>query len=184
MQRNHIFIMLRIKIIVLSALFCQVLQSQNNFTLSGYVRDKSSGETLIGANIYDKNNTSTGAVSNTYGFYSLTLPEGTYTFSYSYLGYEEQNFEVQLTKDLVFDVSMVAGITIQEVVVSAEREERRNNVEGSQMGTISLPVENIKKLPAIFGEVDIMKTLQLLPGVSSSARLPSRSACSFSPHPA
>ena len=168
MQRNHIFIMLRIKIIVLSALFCQVLQSQNNFTLSGYVRDKSSGETLIGANIYDKNNTGTGTVSNTYGFYSLTLPEGTYTFSYSYLGYEEQNFEVQLTKDLVFDVSMVEGITMQEVVVSAEREERRNNVEGSQMGTISLPVENIKKLPAIFGEVDIMKTLQLLPGVSSS----------------
>ncbi len=144
------------------------LLGQEKFTLSGYVKDADSGETLIGANVFNIKNSSQGATTNTYGFYSLTLPPGTYNIGISYLGYEEQFFEVVLNKNVTLNAIMSEGLIIDEVVISAEKEERRKNVEGTQMGTVEIPVENIKKLPAIFGEVDILKAIQLLPGVLSS----------------
>lgn len=144
------------------------LSAQSKFTLSGYVKDKASGETLIGANIINVNNNSQGATTNTYGFYSITLDQGTYKVGISYLGYENQFFEVDLTKNVSLNVDLSEGLVIDEVVISAEKDDRRKNVEGTQMGTVELPVENIKKLPAIFGEVDILKAIQLLPGVLSS----------------
>lgn len=142
--------------------------AQSTFTISGYVKDASTGETLIGANIFNLANTSKGATTNTYGFYSLTMEQGTYKIGFSYLGYEEQYFEVDLNKNVTLNVSMAEGVLIEEVVISAEKDDRRKNVEGTQMGTVELPVENIKKLPAIFGEVDVLKAIQLLPGVMSS----------------
>ena len=141
---------------------------QASFTLSGYIKDAGTGETLIAANIIDADNPSQGTTSNTYGFYSLTLPSGIYRMSFSYLGYKDQYFEIDLTKSTELNVDLSEGVMIDEVVISAEKEAKRANVEGTQMGTIELPVENIKKLPAIFGEVDILKTIQLLPGVLSS----------------
>lgn len=142
--------------------------AQSTFTISGYVKDAATGETLIGANIFNLANTSKGATTNTYGFYSLTMEQGTYKIGFSYLGYEEQYFEVDLNKNVTLNVSMAEGVLIEEVVISAEKDDRRKNVEGTQMGTVELPVENIKKLPAIFGEVDVLKAIQLLPGVMSS----------------
>lgn len=144
------------------------VSGQSSFTISGYVKDASSGETLIGANIFNIANTSRGATTNTYGFYSLTLDQGKYKIGFSYLGYEEQFFEVDLNKNVTLNVSLAEGVLIEEVVISAEKDDRRKNVEGTQMGTVELPVENIKKLPAIFGEVDVLKAIQLLPGVMSS----------------
>jgi hypothetical protein len=141
---------------------------QGKFTLSGYVKDKTTGETMIGSNIFNVENTSQGTTTNNYGFYSMTLPMGKYKIAVTYLGYEDQFFEVDLNKNTTLNVQMSEGVMIQEVVISAEKDERKKNVEGTQMGTIELPVENIKKLPAIFGEVDILKIIQLLPGVLSS----------------
>ena len=145
-----------------------LVTAQQNFTISGYIKDKASGETLIGANIINISNPSQGTSTNLYGFYSLTLPEGTYTIGCTYLGFQDRFFEILLNKSLTLDIEMSEGVIMDEVVISAEKDERKKNVEGTQMGTIDIPVENIKKLPAIFGEVDILKTLQLLPGVLAS----------------
>jgi hypothetical protein len=152
---------------LLLLLFIFDLSGQNTFTLSGYVKDAKTGETLIGANIYNGLNPSEGTTSNTYGFYSISLKEGDYKIVFSYVGFQDQAFEIQFNKDLELNVDMNEGLMMEEVVVSAAKEERAKNVEGTQMGTVSLPIENIKKLPALFGEVDILKTLQLLPGVKS-----------------
>ena len=145
-----------------------LLSAQDVFTLSGYVKDAGTGETLIAATILDADNPSQGTTTNTYGFYSLTIPSGKYRMVFSYLGYKDQYFEVDLSKSTELNVDLYEGIMIDEVVISAEKEAKRANVESTQMGTIELPIENIKKLPAIFGEVDILKTIQLLPGVLSS----------------
>lgn len=150
--------------------FLPILQAQNpkTFTLSGYIKDKSTGETLIGANVVDLDNPGSGTITNTYGFYSISLEQGTYKIGFSYLGYKDEKFEVLLDKNTQLNVTLEEGVLMEEVVISADKEDRRRNVEGTQMGTMELPVENIKKMPAIFGETDILKTLQLLPGVLSS----------------
>ena len=142
--------------------------SQKDFTLKGYIRDGKTGESIIGANVFNLDDGNQGTSSNNYGFFSLTLPQGTYRIGVNYIGYEDQAFEVVFDKDLELNIELSEGVTLEEVVVSAEKLERKKNVEGTQMGTVTLPIENIKKLPAVFGEVDILKTLQLLPGVMSS----------------
>ena len=142
------------------------VESQEKFTLSGYIKDQQTGETLVGANVFDASDPSQGTTSNAYGFYSISLPEGDYTFLFSYLGYADQKFEVTLNKNLQLNVELSEGVELTEVVVTAEEEDQ--NVQSTEMGTVELPVENIKKLPALFGEVDILKTIQLLPGVLSA----------------
>ncbi len=140
--------------------------AQPNFTLSGYLRDSLSGETLVSANIYVAENPGQGTVTNAYGFYSLSLPEGAYTIVYSYLGYQEKRVRVELNQEIRLNVSLTEGIALQEVIVSGEAGDR--NVESTDMGRVDLSVEQIKTLPAIFGEVDVLKTIQLLPGVQSA----------------
>ncbi len=157
---------LRFSSIIIFSFFTLFCSAQETFTVSGYVKDGASGETLIAANIINKSNPQQGVSTNLYGFYSLTLPEGDYTLIFSYLGYSNKVIDVKLTKNQRINIDLVEGVRIQEVVVTGEREDK--NVEGTEMGTIDLPMEDIKKLPAIFGEVDILKTLQLLPGVSSA----------------
>ena len=142
------------------------LSSQENFTLSGYIKDAKDGETLIGANVFNLEKPTQGVSTNLYGFYSLTLPEGVYKMVFSYLGYEERSFQIRLNKDIRLNVELTQGLTIEEVIVTADEKDR--NVRSSEMGTVDLPVENIKKLPALMGEVDILKTIQLLPGVLSA----------------
>lgn len=158
---------LRPFLIFFLVIFCLFLtQAQQNYTLSGYVSDAESGETLIGANIYVKGNTAQGVTTNLYGFYSLTLPAGDYTIIYSYLGFGDAEQVVQLSDNQVINVKMSQGVTIQEIVVTAE--EKDKNVQSTEMGTVTMPVEKIKTLPVLLGEVDILKTLQLLPGVQSA----------------
>ncbi|MFZ1705051.1 MAG: TonB-dependent receptor, partial [Saprospiraceae bacterium] len=155
-------------LLLLLGSFSSFGQNIDNFTISGYMKDAKTGETLIGANITDENNSSVGTTTNTYGFYSLSLRPGTYTIGFSYLGYTDKKIELNLTKNIQITVELEEGIIMDEIVFTDKQEDRRKNVEGTQMGTIELPLENIKKMPAIFGETDILKTIQLLPGVLSS----------------
>lgn len=137
-----------------------------NFTISGFVKDAKSGEALIGASIYIKE-LKKGVAANTYGFYSITLPEGTYTISYSYIGYIQQDATVQVNKEIRMNIDMKSlDKQIEEVTITSKRADK--NVESSDMGKVELKMEDVKKLPALLGEVDIMRTIQLLPGVMSA----------------
>lgn len=135
-------------------------------TVSGYVTDAGSGESLIAANIYDKENPELGTSTNTYGFYSLSLDPGRHALVFSYLGYQTVEKQVDLTVDLRMNIELTSGIEVEEVVVTAKEEDR--HVRSTDMGTVTLPTDPIKKIPAVFGEVDILKVLQLLPGVVSA----------------
>ncbi len=152
----------------LSAFIPTISAAQGNFTISGYVKDQQSGETLIGANIFLANDQATGTVTNTYGFYSITLPKGQYQIVYSYLGYQHQVLTVDLEESKVLNVNLTSGIEMKEVVVEAKANEEDENVQSTSMGRVTLPVEQIKITPALLGEIDILKTIQLLPGVSAA----------------
>lgn len=154
---------------VLATLFLfapTIIWAQKKVTLSGYVKDATSGETLIGAGVYvaDKN---TGVTTNNYGFYSLTLPEGSYTIKTSYSGYTTQSIQINLAgnENHDFDLSLHQQ-QLHEVTISTTPLDQ--NVRSTKMGTTTLDVATIKKLPVLFGETDIMKTLQLLPGVQAA----------------
>jgi hypothetical protein len=137
-----------------------------DFTLSGYIRDADSGEELVGANLYLPSEDNKGTVTNAYGFYSLTLEEGSYKIRISYAGYSTKELEIEFSRDSTLNLQLTSGLTMEEVVVDAEAGDE--NVSSTKMGTIQLPVEDIKKLPALMGEVDVLKSLQLLPGVLSA----------------
>jgi hypothetical protein len=138
--------------------------AQQKSTISGYLTDSKSGEALIGAKVYIPS-LKVGAETNTYGFYSLTVEKGVYTIEYRFTGLDTYSKEFDLAQDISFNHEM--GTTekqLQEVVISAKKGE---NVNSTKIGQIELDVEKIKTLPAFMGEVDIIKTIQLLPGVSS-----------------
>ncbi len=134
------------------------------YTISGYISDVSSGERLIGGTIYDLS-VNQGSVSNTYGFYSLTLPSDTVVLTVSYVGYEPGIASFYLDKDTTLNFRLSSLNQLTEVVISAEQNDRLE--EQSQMSKIDLPIEQIKQLPALLGETDVLKSLQLLPGVQS-----------------
>ena len=136
------------------------------FTISGYVSDQSSGESLVAANVFIRDSVALGTSSNGYGFYSLTLTPGEYVLVFSYLGYQTGEYPVSLTDNVRLNVSLNPGLEVEEIVITAQEEDQ--NVRSTEMGTIAIPTEPIKKIPAVFGEVDILKTIQLLPGVVSA----------------
>lgn len=140
-------------------------QDETKYTLSGHIRDKSTGEELISATLY-ASEASQGSTSNVYGYYSLTLPAGTYTFTYSYLGYEDAEVTIDLQQDVRKDIELsLSQALMTEVVVIAEEADR--NIEAVGMSADQIDVEAVKKMPALMGEVDIIKAIQLLPGVKS-----------------
>jgi hypothetical protein len=139
--------------------------SQAKYTVSGYVKDDAAGESMIGANVYIKE-LMDGTTTNQYGFYSITLEEGQYTLVISYIGYVEQEIPLDLTQDIRHNVSVkMNGIMGTEFVVEETRAD--GNTDGVEMGMIEMEVSQIKQLPALLGEVDILKAIQFLPGVSS-----------------
>ncbi|HEY0029740.1 MAG TPA: TonB-dependent receptor [Bacteroidia bacterium] len=136
------------------------------YTISGYVKDASTGEYSIGANVYIKELLK-GGNTNQYGFFSITVEKGTYTLISSYIGYENFVKQVILDKDIRLNIELKpSAINVKEIEVSSEKTDK--NVSSTTVGTIKLDMEEIKKLPAFLGEVDILKTIQLLPGVKSS----------------
>ncbi|CAN5276216.1 TonB-dependent receptor [soil metagenome] len=139
--------------------------AQQKYSISGYLKDSESGEDLIGASIYisQLNN---GTTTNVYGFYSLSLPAGTYHITYSYMGYLSQTQEVELNSNKTLNINLAGErISLQEVIVSAEKMDK--NVEDIQMSTNKVNIVDIRKMPQLLGEVDIIRSIQLLPGVST-----------------
>lgn len=140
--------------------------AQEKHTLSGYINDFDSGESLIGAVVYLKSNPQKGCSSNAFGFYSLTLEEGEHQLMVSYLGYQDKELSIDLSKDQELNIELESTVlTAEEVVVVDKRTDE--NINDAKMGTIELSVEKIKSIPAFMGEVDILKSIQLLPGVQS-----------------
>ena len=132
-------------------------------TVSGTVTDAATGETLMGATILDEI-TGKGTITNAYGRYTLTLHADTAYLRVSYIGYRQQHFPVSLRSNLELGVGLVPSVELDEVTVTAERV---NSPRTSQMSAVELPIEHLKMVPVMFGESDVLKTLQLLPGVQS-----------------
>jgi len=148
-------------------IFTLSAQSNNDtkVTLSGYIKDADSGETLIGASAYIPDLTS-GTTSNEYGFYSLTVAPGIYTIEFAYLGFDTKTLELDLTQDMKKDIELGEDVTeLMEVVVTSEAEDI--NVTSTEMSVNKLDMRTIQKMPALLGEVDVIRSIQLLPGVST-----------------
>jgi hypothetical protein len=147
-------------------LFPASLIAQSRYTVSGTVRDKRSGETLIGASILILNQGHAAGLSNAYGFYSINAAKGECQMLVSFTGYRSDTLKFSLNRDIVIQVELAAADPeLQEVVVTAGK---NNNVSRPLMGIQKLSVNEIKDLPVLFGEKDILKTIQLLPGVQSA----------------
>ncbi|MCF8372557.1 MAG: TonB-dependent receptor [Bacteroidales bacterium] len=156
---------MRIFYVFLLIVFPGLLMAQN-VTVSGYIRDMETGEDLIGANIVVAE-LKKGASSNTYGYYSISIKEGSYTLHVSYIGYQSQEIPIDLNENTKLNIVLTPAENLtQEVEVRAEKTDR--NITSTEMGTVKMPVKQIKALPVLFGEVDILKTIQLLPGVQSA----------------
>ena len=142
-------------------------QATQKFTVSGTIKDSASGEQLIGVIVAVKELPATGEYTNKYGFYSLTLPEGAYTLIYSYVGYSTDSVKISLHQNIKRNISLaVTGSQLQEVSVQGAK--ATENVTSAQTGMVQLNVKDIAKIPVFFGEKDVLKTMQLLPGVVSA----------------
>lgn len=139
---------------------------QSKFTLNGYVKDASNGEELIGVTVY-VHELKTGTATNVYGFYALSLPQGSYEITFSSVGYQPVRKSVELTQNMEFNVELPVQITeMDEIVVTGDALDA--NVTDIKMSRNEINVKQVKRLPALFGEPDIIKTIQMLPGVSSA----------------
>ncbi|TAE41559.1 MAG: TonB-dependent receptor [Runella slithyformis] len=142
--------------------------AQKRYTVSGFVRETGSQELLIGVNVYVPN-TTIGTSTNTYGFYSITLPAtDSVTLAFSFVGYGTESQKLTLNKNQEFNVSLVPGRVLEEVVVSERRTSDRVS-DNVQMSQIEIPISQIKKIPAFLGEKDVMRVLQLMPGVQKGS---------------
>ncbi|MFH1121720.1 MAG: TonB-dependent receptor [Bacteroidota bacterium] len=158
----------RILIFILTGLLVisSHLYAQEKYSISGYVRESGSRELLPGVNIYLPE-LKAGTTTNNYGFYSVTLPRGKYEIRFSFIGYQTVVLNVDLGQDINQDIDLKSTINLSEVVISAEKAERIS--ESSRMSMISLPVNQIKNIPALLGEKDVFKALQLMPGVQKGS---------------
>jgi len=142
------------------------VEKKQKFTLSGYIMDGASRETLIGANVYVPS-LNLGVTSNEYGFYSLTLPEGKYELSFSYIGYNDKIENITLNKDADHSILLFAGNSIEEIVVTDDAVAIRHME--TKMSTNKLSMDKLKSIPVLMGERDVLKMVQLLPGIQSGS---------------
>lgn len=155
----------KISYLIFFLLFSLQLAAQKKYTLSGVVKDATNGESLIGAVVSVKEKQAAVA-TNVYGFYSLSLPEGSYTVVSNYIGYQTYTQQIALTKDVVLDIEL--SETSKELnVVEIKAESSTDNIRKMEMGVAKLDIKSIEKIPAFLGEVDIVRAVQLLPGVST-----------------
>ncbi len=135
---------------------------EKSFTVSGHILDKKNGEVLIGATVYIEE-LKTGTASNPYGFYSLTLPEGSYTLTYSFIGYREETQTIRLTSDIRLDMDVEESAPLlPEIIVQGSRPKP---VEEIQLSNINLKPKEITEFPSLMGELDVIKSLQAIPGI-------------------
>lgn len=162
---------MRYKIYVFSFLLClgahfTSVAAQQSYVLSGSVRDKQTGESLIKAVVRIQELPNAGIISNEYGFYSLSLPKGNYSVVVSQVGYETLVQKIKLDSSITINFSLQTKNVLKEVVVESSR--KNDNLTKAQMGTETINMAAISKVPVIFGEKDLLKTIQLLPGVKSA----------------
>jgi hypothetical protein len=157
---------MKFPIILSFLLILQLSSAAQKFTISGHIKDAESGESLIGAMVFCTG-LQVGATANNYGFYSLTLAkDDTLGVVFSFLGYVPQLKKIRLDHDISLDILLLPETSsLTEVVVSAEK--KNGNVSNTEMSVIDIPIEKIRQLPAILGEPDVLKIIQLLPGVQA-----------------
>lgn len=148
--------------------FISFIQAQKQkFTISGHVTDAQTGEALIGTNVFVTSPSLIGTTTNAYGFYTITLEKGIYQLKVRFMGYEEWSNEINLNQNISLNIRLQPkAITTKEVVITDMLPDQ--NVKSTEMGIVEMPIELIKKLPVVFGEVDILKTIQLQPGIQSA----------------
>lgn len=140
--------------------------SQEKFTINGYIKDSLTGETLIGANIFIRSE-GKGVSANQYGFYSITLKKGNYKALVSFVGYQTKEIDIVLNSNLQNNILLgLSNVAINNVTVVSRK--RDNNIKTAQMGKMELNINTAKAIPAFMGEVDILKTLQLMPGIRNA----------------
>jgi hypothetical protein len=157
-----------IKLIILF-LFCSAntIQAQENYSISGIISDEETGETMIGAAVSILEIPGTGTVTNAYGYYSITLPEGEYTMAISYIGFEALDTRVNLTDDLRLDFAIRPNSDmLNEIEITAEQ--KNDNITSEEIGIERLNPKDIETIPVLFGEQNIVQTLTLTPGVKTS----------------
>lgn len=151
--------------LVLLFIATSISVAQQKVTLSGYMKSADNGEGLIGSTIYVEE-LKTGTTTNLYGFYSISLPPGNYTFRYSYVGYDNIFETMTLLEDKNKDIELQPVSTqMEEVVITSEASDK--NIQAAEMSVVKLSPKETKVIPVILGEQDILKTIQLLPGVNS-----------------
>ena len=140
------------------------LSAQEKYTISGRIKDKQNGEDLIGATMTVLEKTGVGAITNLYGFYSLTLEAGEYTLSFQYIGFKTINKKVTVSQNLTFDIEMEEDTEVLgEVVITSEREDR--NVSSNEMSVTRIDVNQAKEIAVFAGEPDVLKVAQMNPGI-------------------
>ncbi|MBP3763999.1 MAG: carboxypeptidase-like regulatory domain-containing protein [Bacteroidales bacterium] len=153
------------RLISLLSLLLPLLLVAQNATVSGTVVDTKTGETLIGATVVDTRS-GKGTVTNLYGRYSLTLKQDSVSLKVSFVGYEPQAFQMKLERNRELNVKLTPSVMLEEVVIIAER---AGDTRSSQMSATEMTMEKIKSVPVMFGEADLIKALQLMPGVQSGS---------------
>ncbi len=157
--------LIRPLLLTLSLFSCILAGAQQKFTINGYVRDSVNGEAMIGASVFVQELNS-GISTNEYGFYSITIPAADYVLKFSYVGYSVISKAVVLDKNIRLDVELRQDAKqLQEVEVSDEKD--RPTAQNQKMSVSKLDISTIKRIPAFLGEVDVIRSLLLLPGVST-----------------
>ena len=136
-------------------------------TISGFIKEKGSLESLPGAAIYIRT-LQKGTISNNYGFYSITIPAGTYDVEFSFVGFTKSIQKLSLTESKNLDVELEASNALQEVVIQGSKESQKIS-DVTQMSSVTVPIDQMKNIPALFGEKDVFKVLQLFPGVQKGS---------------
>lgn len=143
------------------------LYAQTKYTISGTVTDKKNGETVIGASVYIKENLRAGVVTNAYGFYSITLPQGKHQLIFTMIGYQKEIVDIDLSSNIQLNRPLSEMVNeLKEVVITSEKAD--DNLSKPQIGVDKLSISSVSKVPVLFGEKDILKTAQLLPGIKSA----------------
>jgi hypothetical protein len=151
---------------ILAISLMPLVSLSQKFTVSGTVKDKSTGETLTGATIGVAEKPGIGVTTNEYGFYSLSLPKGNYTFRFSFVGRKEDLVSVKLDSNISLSINLSDASGLKEVVITSTK--RNENLTKASMGTEVLDMKMAAKIPVVFGEKDLVKTIQLMPGVKNN----------------
>ncbi len=165
-QRTRTYILMMCCLTMLLA-NTTVVNAQESYSLSGTIKDINNGETLFGASVFFKG-TSIGVITNEYGFYSITAPKGNYTLVVSYVGYTDMSKEIILDKNQKVNFEVTESSTqLDEVIIKSEESERVS-LRKPEMSVSKLNIKTVKQMPVVLGEVDIVKSIQMLPGVTNN----------------